>query len=296
MIRVEVPATSANCCVGFDCLGLALDWKASFAFEPGEGLQIEGCPAEFQGPDNLVIQAFDKTCQVLNRQRPGLHLIIDSKLPFARGLGSSSACVAAGILAANAWFGAPLSREQMLALAVEMEGHPDNAAPAIYGGMVCCFNYEQDGRPEGFLMELRPRVNWHALAIIPPYPVSTPEARRLLPETISLRDAASQSAHAIAFMQMFLEGNEAACAVCCADYLHEPYRAKLIKEYGAIKEKALALKMPMWISGSGSTMLVMSTDPDKLDTMQKWLAAGYPDLQLVRTSPDLEGAVVHADE
>ena len=104
MISVCVPATSANCCVGFDCLGMAVDWWAHFTFEESDTLIVEGCPGKFKGQNNLVVQAFYTTCDYLHLGYPTFKLTIDTDVPFARGLGSSSTCVVAGILACDAWF------------------------------------------------------------------------------------------------------------------------------------------------------------------------------------------------
>lgn len=104
MISVHVPATSANCCVGFDCLGMAVDWWAHFTFEESDELIVEGCPEEFKGSNNLVVQAFYTACDYLCLDYPTFKLTIDTDIPFARGLGSSSTCVVAGILACDAWF------------------------------------------------------------------------------------------------------------------------------------------------------------------------------------------------
>ena len=104
MICVKVPATSANCCVGFDTLGMALDWFATFYFEPNPEFVIEGCSDEFKNEDNLVIVGFKKTCDYMKVDMPTLKLKIDTDIPSSRGLGSSSTCIVAGIMAADAWF------------------------------------------------------------------------------------------------------------------------------------------------------------------------------------------------
>ena len=125
MICVKVPATSANCCVGFDTLGMALDWFATFYFEPNPEFVIEGCPDEFKNEDNLVIVGFKKTCDYMKVDMPTLKLKIDTDIPSSRGLGSSSTCIVAGIMAADAWFHGQLNKMEMLKIATEIEGHPD---------------------------------------------------------------------------------------------------------------------------------------------------------------------------
>ena len=120
MISVCVPATSANCCVGFDCLGMAVDWWAHFTFEKSDTLIVEGCPGEFKGQNNLVVQAFYTTCDYLHLGYPTFKLTIDTDVPFARGLGSSSTCVVAGILACDAWFKKGMDKMEILKIATSI--------------------------------------------------------------------------------------------------------------------------------------------------------------------------------
>lgn len=260
MICVRVPATSANCCVGFDSLGMALDWQGEFRFHPDQTLRITGCPEEYTGTDNLVYQAFAKTFEKAGEPVPPVHIEIDSEIPFARGLGSSSSCIAAGILAANAWMNNPLDWEQMLDLAVEMEGHPDNAAPALFGGLCICAQDVQGKR----MMRTVDLEGWKALAVIPAYEVSTKEARKVLPSVIALKDAAAQAGRAMLFEYAISHQEEDLLCRCCIDALHEPSRSVLIREYGWCKAYAQAHGLPFWISGSGPTLLFFSRDEKKL--------------------------------
>lgn len=269
MIKVHVPATSANCCIGFDSLGLALDWWADFCFSPHDGLKITGCPKEYANADNLVIQAFEETCRTLGKTLPGLHLHIDSDIPFSRGLGSSSTCVVAGILACDAWFEAGLNRMEMLEIATRIEGHPDNVAPCIFGQAVCSFM--EEGQPR---MMVVPCADYQCLAMIPEYPIVTSEARKVLPASLSYKEAVAQVGHALCFLQALQVGNEMILAKSCVDHLHEPYRKKLIPDYEKIHEKCQELDLAMWISGSGSTLLAMSMDPVKLSTLSEYVQNG----------------------
>lgn len=194
MIRVSVPATSANVCIGFDSLGLALDWWAHFRFEKNDSLTITGCPEKFCNRDNLVIKGFEAVCQKLGRELPSFHLDIDTDIPFSRGLGSSATCIVAGILAADAWFDAHLTKSEMLNSAASLEGHADNVAAALYGHLVV--TYKQN---DVWKLTLIPCATWNMLALIPDYPVSTEEARTLIPDKVLLEQASLQTAHAIAF-------------------------------------------------------------------------------------------------
>lgn len=291
MVKVLAPATSANCCVGFDSLGLALDWRAAYSFELADSFLITGCPAEYAGKDNLVFQAFIKAAAYKNREVPFVHIVIDSDLPFARGLGSSSACIAGGILGADALLDLQLTRDEMLEIATEMEGHPDNAAPALFGGMTACF---MNGS-EVIYTEM-PAGSWKALAVVPETPVSTEEARKILPQTLPYKEAVSQTGHALVFERAFVLEQEELLTACCQDVLHEPYRCRLIPEYPAMKQLAQTYQAPFWISGSGSTMLFLSLSEDKLANIQQEIARSHPGLYTRITQVSSRGAYIQKME
>lgn len=287
MIRVEVPATSANCCVGFDSLGMALTLKASFTFEPSAVYEIYGCPEPYANENNLVLTAFRHACRFRHKAMPVLKLTIDSPVPFARGLGSSSCCIAAGIAAANAWYDLHLTQEEMLQLATELEGHPDNAAPALFGSMNACFMQNNQIYRVRFDC-----ADFHCLAVIPPYEVSTPEARKVLPASLSFQDAAAQTGHALVFEKALELGDESLLAAACIDYLHEPYRKALIPDYTYVKAIADEYGKPFWISGSGPTMLILSMDRQSLEDISQTIQnhASHLETQLLEISK--EGTVV----
>lgn len=266
MIEVRVPATSANLCVGFDSLGLAVDWWAKFYFEPSDSLSITGCPKEYANKENLVVLSFLETCRHIGKELPAFHLHIESDIPFSRGLGSSSTCVVAGILACDAWFGQGLNKMEMLEIATKIEGHPDNVAPCIFGNAVCSFM--EQGHPR---MMVIPCADYKGLVIIPDYPIQTQEARKVLPDMLPFQSAVNQVGRALCFVQALQTGNEMILAKACDDVLHEPYRKKLIKDYEAIHQKCEKLKLAMWISGSGSTMMAVSLDPEKLKELQRFV-------------------------
>ena len=180
---VRVPATSANVGVGFDCLGLALDLTATFLMAPAERLEIVGCEERFRGEDNLVWQSYLDACGRLGVEPVPLHITILSPIPLSGGLGSSSACVIAGIAGAMALSGDGFDRERALELACAEEGHPDNVAPALLGGLVSSF--VDDGRTTSTRMGVADNLRF--VAIAPPYEVRTADARRVLGASSSER-------------------------------------------------------------------------------------------------------------
>lgn len=287
MIDVFVPATSANCCVGFDCLGMAVDWWAHFSFEKNDALEIEGCPDEFKGMDNLVVQAFYKTCDYLDEDYPAFKLIIDTDIPFARGLGSSSTCIVAGVLACDAWFKKELNKMELLNIATSMEGHPDNVAPAIFGQATACF---MEGN--SVKMSFVPCACYQCLAIVPRYEVKTSEARKVLPKSLNFQDCVTQLGHALAFLQALQQGNEMILYYACKDLMHEPYRKKFILEYNEIKEYCNLKQLPMWISGSGSTMMTVSLEQNRLIELASFLEEHFDSLDYKFITIAKKGAYV----
>lgn len=265
MIKVVVPATTANCCVGFDCLGMALDWWSTFTFEPADQWLITGCPKEFSGPDNLVLQAFKTTCEKLKKECPSFHLHIDSSLPSSRGFGSSAMCIVAGIEGANAWFGSPLTKLDMLDIATRFEGHPDNVGPALMGNVSVSF---MEG--DQIYSTPMPCADWKLLAMVPDQEVPTAQARKVLPKSLSLDHTKKQVAYALSFMQALQTGDLTLLEASCHDFIHEPYRKHLISAYEPIHQYCQDHGIPMWISGSGSTMIAIHHASEPLAALQSF--------------------------
>ena len=135
-VTVRVPATTANLACGFDTVGCALSLYNTLSFTLSDRLSFTGCDEEFQTPDNLAFRGFDAVYAHLGRPAPAVRIDISSDIPVCRGLGSSAAMLAAGAAAANALSGAGLSKADLLSIVTPIEGHPDNLAPAFFGGLV----------------------------------------------------------------------------------------------------------------------------------------------------------------
>lgn len=267
MIKVSVPATSANLGVGYDCLGVALDEKAYVTFEIlEEGLQITGCEEAYCGEDNLFYQAFLEGLKYMQKTVSGIHIHIDTKIPFARGMGSSATCIVAGIAGANALFQNPMNKYEIFDLATRMEGHPDNIAPAIFGGL--CVSFVEDDKPNMIKYGIKRDIIF--VTMIPNYEVSTKKAREVLPSTMSYADAVYQMGRCAALAKALEIGNGKIIKEACRDKMQEPYRKMLIPEYEQVanictQEEALT----MFISGSGSTMMALTDDEDVANRIKK---------------------------
>lgn len=273
MVIVRVPATSANVGVGFDCLGLALDLTATFLMTPSDALEVDGCEERFRGEDNLVWRSYLDACDELGLEAQPLRITILSPIPLSGGLGSSSACVIAGIGAAMALSPEGFDRTRALELAVRLEGHPDNVAPALMGGLVSSF-VEGDSTTST-RMDIADNLRF--VAIAPPYEVRTADARRVLPEEVSRETAVWQMGRCVAVVRALETGDAGLLAAACHDRLHEPYRARLIADYEPLRQAALdAGACAFMISGSGSTMLAVADGSEVAERVAGALGSTCP--------------------
>ena len=257
MIRVKVPATSANLGVGFDCMGLALDWQGVFTFcFDGPEFMISGCPKAYQNKDNLVYHAFARTLMALGKRVPVVQIHIDTPIPVARGRGSSASCIVAGVLGAVAYSGQKLPLQELLRLATLLEHHPDNVAPALYGSL--CASFMENGMP--YTAQFAVHEKFRFVTIIPDYEVRTEDARRILPSDMSYADAVYQMGRCATLGKALESGDEEMVRHACIDRMQEPYRSRLIPEYDEVKRLCMDLgALAFVISGSGSTMLAVCT-------------------------------------
>ena len=252
VVIVRVPATSANVGVGFDCLGIALDLTATFLMTPAEELSIDGCEERFRGADNLVWQSYLQACKELGHEARPLHITILSPIPLSGGLGSSSTCVIAGVACAQALAGG-YDAEECLEVSTRIEGHPDNVAPAIMGGLVSSF-IEGDITTS---TRMDVASNLRFIAIAPPYEVRTADARRVLPKEVPASTAVWQMGRCVA----------------------------TVPDYDALKAAALAAgACAFMISGSGSTMLAVADGDEVASHVADALAKTCPGYWL-RTLP-----------
>ena len=258
MIKITVPATSANLGIGYDTLGMAVSLYSHFTFERADKLTITGCPEEFQNENNLVYVSFVDALAAWDEPALPVAIDIQTDVPVARGLGSSSTCVVAGIMAAAALTGHTVDRAELVRIATEVEGHPDNVAPAILGGAVCSFT-PTDSLPQCLRYEVSDKLRF--ITVIPPYEVHTSEARKVVPQEIPLSTAVWQMGR-IAGMTRGLEtGDLDLIAAANDDRIQEPYRRRLIPDYNAVRDTCLnGGAKTIWISGSGSTLMAVTDD------------------------------------
>lgn len=292
MVEIRVPATSANLGPGFDAFGMAFQLYNIFQVKERQDgkLLISGVAKRYQNKNNLFYQAMQQIFRRVCYHPKGLTIHCDIHIPFSRGLGSSASCIAGGMLAANAISGNILSRNEVLDLAVKMEGHGDNMAAAFYGGLVVSF--EQKSHTSWIKNTVS--ETYAFFAIIPDYSVWTGNARNILPESLSHEDAAFNVSHAVITYLALTQNQADILKIAMQDRLHQPYRKKLIRDFDLLEKKAYAHgALGVCISGSGPTVLIITEQAKKDDlsaAMKKWLASCYPDWEMILLQPDSEGA------
>ena len=283
-VVVDVPATTANLGPGFDCLGAALDLNNRFAMRRIEGggerfeLIIEGTEGSHLrgGPENLVYRAAQRVWKAAGLEPVALEARVRLAVPPARGLGSSATAIVAGLMGANALVGEPLSKEKLLELAIDIEGHPDNVVPSLLGGL-CMTAKAASQRWRVVRCEWTPSVK--AVMAIPSIRLSTSEARRAMPKAIPVGDAVVNLGALTLLLQGLRTGNGDLISDGMHDRLHEPYRWRLIK--GGDQVKQAAMDAGAWgcaISGAGPSVLALCEEdkgPAVSRAMVKaWEAAG----------------------
>jgi homoserine kinase len=261
VVTVRVPATTANLGPGFDCLGLALDIHNTVALSLAEAISVEvtgfGAEGLTRGADHLVVSSAARVAQVAGILVPGWRLRQHNEIPLARGMGSSSAAIVGGLVAANELLQAGLDDKALLDLAVAIEGHPDNVAPALLGGLtVCCTDEEGLG-----VARFDPPGGLCVVLAIPDYEVSTEAARKVMPREIPHGDGVFNTCHSTAVLAAFLSGDMDLLGQAMKDRLHEPYRTPLVRGMGRCVAAAReAGAVASALSGSGPTIIAFAED------------------------------------
>lgn len=263
-VRVSVPATSANLGPGFDSLGLALGLRDELEAEATEGglvVEVSGAGADGVPRDesHLVVRAMRAGFEALQAEPAGLRLSCHNVIPHSRGLGSSSAAIVAGLALARALVAGGdllLDDDAMFRLAARIEGHPDNVAPALFGGFV--ISGSEDGEFYAVGSPVDPAVS--AVVFVPPTPVETKVARGLLPDVVPHADAAANSGRT-ALLVAALAGQPTRLHTATRDYLHQDYREPAMPESLALVRELRAEGHPAIVSGAGPTVLAFTDGP-----------------------------------
>ena len=259
-VTVTIPATSANLGPGFDCLGLALSLYHTVTFTvtetPGLEIVVSGEDTHKVPTDesNLVWQSARIIFDRFNEYPTGLHIQQENQIPVGSGLGSSSTAVLAGLFGANAILGNPLTREEVLQIATNLEGHPDNVAPAVYGGFILGIQEES-----GLIIEQINIPAMDVVVVLPDYNLLTSEARAALPKELSLKDAIFNTSRIALLIRALETANYDLLPLAMQDRFHQPYRIPLITGMAdamtAAKEAGAAA---VALSGAGPSLIAFA--------------------------------------
>lgn len=262
-VRVRVPGTSANCGPGFDCLGVACtiynEVELTLLKEKKLQIEITGDGAENIPTDerNIVWRSIQKLLQRVGREQEyqGAVIKLLNGVPLSRGLGSSATAIVGGLKAANECLGNPLGRRDLLQIATDIEGHPDNVAPAIFGGFTV--SIVRNGKPECF--SLMPKLGLKLVVVVPDFFLPTKTARAVLPAEVPMKDAVFNIGRAAMLTAALCKGNKSFLRSVFDDALHQPYRAKLIPGmYDVFKAAKAAGALGASMSGAGPCLIAFT--------------------------------------
>ncbi|MBQ8569164.1 MAG: homoserine kinase [Oscillospiraceae bacterium] len=256
MIKIQIPATSANLGAGFDALGLALSYYNYVNMEEADGVNIVSLDGTYVPDDesNLVYATAKTLYQICGRPFHGLHIEQINNIPMARGMGSSSACIIAGLVGANRLMGDPLTLDELVNLSAQIEGHPDNTAPALLGGIVTAVF---DGKSVHWVKQ-EVFTTLKFIVAVPDFELKTEQARACLPKEISHRDAVYNLSRAALFSASLLTGKYENLRTAVDDKLHQPYRMELIPHAAEVFDTAYSLgAYAAYISGAGPSIMMI---------------------------------------
>nr|WP_295971896.1 homoserine kinase [uncultured Bacillus sp.] len=296
MLIIRVPASTANLGPGFDSVGMALNLYLILEVEKADRWEVIPVTKEMAvfptDESNFIIQMALKTANKYHKELPPARVKVSSEIPLARGLGSSATAIVAGIELADSLCGLQLSKQEKLEIAAEIEGHPDNVGPSIYGGLlVGCQKGDTVDAVSFYDLDLE------VVAVVPREELLTKTSRGVLPETISFKESVAAGAVANVMIASILSGNyELAGKMMKADLYHQPYRRKLVPHMEIIEEKApLFGAFGVALSGAGPTILCIVKPgfaQSVADGLKKWL----PDMDYFILNIDKIGSHVSVEK
>lgn len=295
-VKVKVPATSANIGSGFDSMGIALNlYNYVTAEETAEGLKIDILDetSKFLATDerNLIYRSMKTVFDKVGYEPKGLHLTLENNIMVTRGLGSSSAGIVSGLIAANALSDHKLSKDELLYMAAELEGHADNVTPAIFGG------FTVNVRHKGEIKYVKHPVNDDLVfaAFVPDFYLQTKKSRGVLPRFVSLKDAIYNTGRSGLLVASIIKSEYSNIRTAVDDRLHQWYRKKLIPGMDTLfKECYNKDALGVYLSGAGPTVVaIVHKDNKKFEEeMQKFISSRMKNWKLYMLNADNQGAVI----
>lgn len=273
MIEVRVPASSANMGPGYDSFGVALAiYNTIRVSEIENGVFIKNISPSGYIPvneNNLIYRSIIRAFDEVGYKKRGLKISQKSDIPMTRGLGSSSACIVGGLMAANLISGKKLTSQRIFELADEIEGHPDNVGPALFGGF--CISLRDEKKL--FHQSIRLRNNIKFVAMVPTYYLVTRKSRGLIPDKIPIKDASFNISCASLIALSLASGDYRNLSLYCKDRLHQPYRKTVVNDLDEVVNASISNgALAAYLSGSGPTVVAMidSDNVNFLENMNKY--------------------------
>lgn len=269
MYKIISPATSANMAAGFDSFGVCFNMENELTFEEFDGAIVINNHADtFRNKENLIAKSFYKTSEILGYTPKGVKIDVKSGIPVSRGLGSSASCITAGVTAAYLLSKNKVNKSEIFELSTQIEGHPDNVAPNLFGG--ASISYTDKGKYKTAKFGISDKFSF--ITLIPQYKLSTQKARSVLPEEYSAKDCVFNISHASIMVLALISGNESLLRDALSDKLHQPYRAPLIENYDKIvKICKNSGALGCYLSGAGPTMIAVASNDKVLPRIKKEL-------------------------
>ena len=296
MIKIKIPASTANLGSGFDSIGAALDLYNIVSAEEYDGCDISSSDGSSVPNDeeNLIYKSAKKLYEICGKPFYGLKIIETNNIPMARGLGSSSACIVGGLAAANELCKRPLNKDELLGIAAETEGHPDNVAPALLGGLTVCAMENE----KVFYTKCELKSELKFCAFVPDFELKTADARAVLPKETGLGDAVFNISRAALLASSFALGKYENFREGTKDRLHQPFRLPLIPGSENIINSSLENgARASYISGAGSTIMAIykGNHEEAEKFAQKILSDEYPNWKAFILEADNSGAESFTD-
>ena len=294
MIKIKVPATTANIGPGFDCIGMALSIYNYLHVKEGEtseDLTIHGASGVPKGKDNLIYKTMSDFYSQAGKKIPPLTMWQEDNIPMTRGLGSSAACIVAGLMAANVMAKTGLTTKDLVQMAAQIEGHPDNSTPALVGGLTV--GAMTSKRLEYIRVPSQGWENLRFALMIPNFELSTESARNVLPKSYSREDVVHSTSRAALLVAALTVGDFEKLSYALDDRIHQPYRMPLVPEMDIIFEEAKKNgAYNTFLSGAGPALIAVTENSNFLPQMNEFFKGLTNEWTINWVKPDFTGAAI----